>query len=107
MWKLLSAILLIALILSNVFHIYLHLDHGVTQTYQSQSFSDLKSTLQSYDKICDVVVRGKTEGELMKWAQRLSLDKEAFVKEGALHLQGLSIRLDADKKALECFHTEY
>lgn len=101
-WKLLTGILFMLLVVSNLWHFYNAIDKGVTNGYREQELFEFANQLIAASKLCDLSVKGKPKGEVVTLLQMTFPDEEPFVKERAVNTTWLRVELDRQSKATTC-----
>jgi len=101
-WKVISGVLAVLLVGTNLWHLYRAADVAVTDMYREDELYRLANQLSTVSRICDLVVAGKTETEIVHLMKRHFPDSEPFVKEQGVHMTWLSVALDKSGKASSC-----
>ena len=105
-WKIISALLLVLLVASNLWRFDSVIDKGVTLAYRDQMLFELANQVKTASKICDLAVNGKSETEVVVFMKHHFPGEEPFVKEDGVHMPWLSVALDEQGKASSCMLDE-
>ena len=94
-------ILTILFIGTNAWQIYGRIDQGVTMSYMDNELYGLRKTIDAQDTILTEYVKGTSSEEMELKLKRLFPDNHIFIKEGYLHSNFLSFKLDSTKNHIE------
>lgn len=102
MEKLIIAILVVLLLVTNGYWLYRSIDSGVTHTYAKQSDHEQAHRVEALQTLCSHQLAGMPKNELISLLQNLYPETHVFGKDNHIHTAWLSVRMNAQGNVDSC-----
>ena len=96
MWKWVSIVLLLVLLLTNGFWLYLALDWGSGEKYRQQTAYERENQVEALKSLAEHFISGSSKVDLADTLAEVFPDEDPFEKEGAANCLWLSFPISPE-----------